>query len=113
MIERGKMGREFSRKLYRTKEWQKVRKLAFKRDNGVCQHCYRRYAKITKGEEVHHIIHLTPDNIIDLDIAYGLDNLITLCRSCHMEVHSRKKPTIEDGLIFDGEGNLISTPHTK
>lgn len=46
-------------------------------DRGICQICGR------PGNEVDHIIELTPDNIYDEKIALNLDNLQTLCHRCH------------------------------
>ena len=37
---------------------------------------------------MHHKIPLTDDNIKDLDMSLGWNNLQALCRKCHAEVHS-------------------------
>lgn len=62
---------------YRGWDWNTARAVARARDNERCTRC-----GATKGLIVHHIIawELTHDN--------SLDNLLTLCRSCHMQVHA-------------------------
>lgn len=58
--------------------WQTVRKVILERDNYTCQHC-----GATRNLQVHHLTyehhgreHLFPED------------LLTLCRSCHEQVHS-------------------------
>lgn len=63
--------------------WEDSAKEARKRDNYICQLCG---AKQTyPALDVHHIIPLR-DFDGDLESAHQLDNLITLCRSCHNKV---------------------------
>ena len=58
------------------------------------------------GVIVHHKIHLTRDNINDMDIALGMDNLEYLCRECHALEHTEQLAT-DINLIFDDDGNII------
>ena len=108
------MAREFAKKFYKSKEWQGVRGNVLRRDNYLCRHCGN------PAEEVHHIIHLKPDNISNPMIALHEDNLLSLCTDCHFKVHredikqkviktnkSRRKPEVRDGYMFDNEGNII------
>lgn len=81
------MAREFSRAFYKTSQWRKTRAAAYKRDGGLCQDCLKK-GLITPGREVHHIIELTEDNITNPSISLGLDNLVTLCKSCHEARHN-------------------------
>lgn len=94
------MAREFAKKFYKSKAWKDIRSIVFREANGICQRCGE------PGEEVHHIIWLTPDNINDMDITLGLDNLILLCKDCHVNIH-RPKVTTREGLMFDENGDLI------
>lgn len=94
------MAREFARKFYKSKEWKNTRKYIFNKYHGLCVECGK------PGEEVHHIEWLTPSNINNLDIALGEDNLILLCRNCHISKH-RKKEVTQQGLAFDESGELI------
>lgn len=74
--------RDFAKQFYKSKTWQKVRDQVWKRDRGLCQWCLKK-GIIKQGEEVHHIIELTAENITDTGISLNPDNLVTLCRECH------------------------------
>lgn len=54
---------------------------------------------------MHHIIHLTPDNVNNPEISLNQDNLMLLCNECHNKIHGR----FEDARTyeFDKDGNLI------
>lgn len=57
--------------------------------SGLCEVCWEK--GIPKpGEIVHHKTPLTPENINDLDIALGWDNLQCVCRDCHAKLHGKK-----------------------
>ncbi len=94
------MAREFSRKLYNSKEWKDVRKLVLRMHSGLCTKCG------SVGHEVHHIIPLTPKNINDPSITLGLDNLTLLCETCHRVVHGHSNPVKEE-FYFDKFGNYV------
>lgn len=109
------MAKEFSKQFYRSKQWRQVRDYCLMRDRYLCQKCGR------PAEEVHHKKHLTPENIMDVSVSLNPDNLVSLCRDCHFEVHRqdiaarvaksnrrRAKRYIlrEDGTYFDDSGVL-------
>ena len=72
---------------YRSRAWRTTRH-AYKQSKGnLCERCLAK-GMITPAEMVHHKIPLTDDNIKDLDISLGWNNLQALCRKCHAEVHS-------------------------
>ena len=102
------MAQRFSKPFYNSKAWKGVRELAMIRDKGLCQ----AEGCSNPAEEVHHIIHLTPNNINDANISLNLDNLTCLCRDCHFKQHKgerssgRKKDTLRT-VRFDTEGNII------
>lgn len=75
------MARNFSKSFYNSKEWQQVRDAVLMRDKYLCQHCGR------PAVEVHHIIHLTPDNVYDPNVSLNMSNLVSLCKDCHFEEH--------------------------
>jgi 5-methylcytosine-specific restriction endonuclease McrA len=93
-------------KFYKSKEWENVRKYCLMRDNYLCQHCGR------PASDVHHIKHLTEDNIWDPSIALNPDNLVSLCWKCHRDEHKA-----DDGMgrlsqesnpyTFDANGYLV------
>jgi 5-methylcytosine-specific restriction protein A len=70
-----------AREFYHSKEWERVRLAALARDNFLCQHCLRNN-RITPADMVHHIIEIKRDWSKRLD----LDNLISLCNSCHNKI---------------------------
>lgn len=57
-----------------TFKWKQIRRQVYKRDNWTCQRCHK------KGFPVLQCHHKIPYRISKDD---SLDNLITLCRSCH------------------------------
>lgn len=104
------MSRGFSKAFYNSKEWQRCREYVLRRDNYLCVKCGR------PAEEVHHIIHLTPQNIGDVSVTLNPDNLICLCRECHFKEHrldklsglkSREKPASGEEYEFDESGYLV------
>ena len=78
-----------------------MREYIFNKYHGLCDDCG------SLGEEVHHRIFLTQDNINDPDITLGEVNLVLLCRDCHMNIHNPNRKQTRQGLEFDNEGNLI------
>ena len=102
------MAREFSKPFYNSPEWQRVRQAVLMRDKYLCVKCGK------PAEEVHHKKHLTPNNIGDPMITMNMDNLISLCKSCHFEEHrgehgnGRKARERDDyPYEFDEKGFLI------
>ena len=96
------MARDFSRKFYNSKEWNRCRETFKQSKHGICERCGM------PGEEVHHKIYLSPDNINDPYITLGWDNLELLCMSCHSKEHMSKYDVVRDGVMFDEKGDLIS-----
>ncbi|MFS3940955.1 HNH endonuclease [Bacillus subtilis] len=90
-----------SRKFYLSKAWVKCRALVLQRDSYMCQDCYKD-KKLTQADMVHHIEEYAdnPDRGLDMD------NLVSLCNSCHNKRH-KKAHNLDQNLTFDGDGNLI------
>lgn len=64
--------------------------------NGRCEMCG------AVGTEVYHIIHLTPENVLDPKISLNLDKLMLLYKDCHNRVHGRV------GKVgFDENGDVV------
>ena len=100
------MAREFSKSFYNSKEWEFTRNYILRRDKYLCTKCGN------PAEEVHHIIHLTPQNIGDVNITMNPDNLTSLCKACHFDEHKgehgRGRATQESNpYTFDENGMLI------
>ena len=94
-----------SKAFYRSKEWKRMRKYIFNRDNGLCQRCLSNN-RITPGDVVHHKVELL-DGDKGWDLRLTESNLITLCHADHNQIHKEKYSTVREGLTFDAEGNLI------
>lgn len=71
------------RNFYRGDKWNKARAIKMASANSKCEKCG------AVGCEVHHIIHLTPDNVNDPEISLNQDNLMLLCNECHNKIHGR------------------------
>ena len=96
------MAKNFSKKLYNSKDWRNIRQIVLNRDFYICQVCGE-----PNCNTVHHIVELTPVNINDIDITLNPENLITLCKQCHDEVHERNYRQEVKWYAFDADGNLI------
>ena len=90
-------------RFYRSDAWKIARAIKIANVCGVCEECG------AVGTEVHHIIHLTPENVTDPSIATNQENLKLLCNECHNKAHGRFEGRRE--YYFDDEGNLI--PYRK
>lgn len=102
------MAREFARKFYHSKAWKSTRDAYFRSRNGLCERCWAR-GFATRGEIVHHRVHLTPENISDPSVSLSFDNLELLCRQCHADEHPE---VYDDGrrhetrVRFDANGDV-------
>jgi len=63
-----------NKRLYGTKKWKVVAAKVIERDGSECQYCF--------AEDDLLVHHIHPVN--DGGAKYDMDNLVTLCRSCHM-----------------------------
>lgn len=70
--------------IYSSPLWKKVRRVALSRANGLCEECIKQ-GKISYVDDVHHKIPIKDD----IKKAYDINNLICLCRSCHIEAHKQ------------------------
>ncbi len=69
-----------------TDDWHNIRKQIYERDNWICQECNVRCHNNVKIQ-CHHIDYDTYNN--------NLENLITLCASCHMKTNFNRQDWIE------------------
>lgn len=82
-----KTDKNITEMFYHSKEWRQVRKEVIKRDKKECQVC-KSLGKVTVNNLlVHHIYILEYYYNKRLDI----DNLVTVCHSCHELIHNRYK----------------------
>lgn len=80
------MAREFAKEFYQSPAWKRTREAYKKSVSGLCERC-RKKGLFVPADIVHHKVHLTPENIHDLDISLGFGNLEAVCRKCHGELH--------------------------
>ena len=100
------MAREFARKFYGSRAWKECRASYILSVNGLCERCLAN-GKYVAGEEVHHKIYLTPDNINNPYITLNWDNLELLCSSCHSKEHNSKYESLREDVQFDKNGDLV------
>ena len=86
-------------RFYRSAAWQQARLIKITSANGRCEKCGG------VGEEVHHIIHVTPSNVEDLNVTLNQDNLILLCKDCHNKEHGRFTDKRE--IVFNSDGDMV------
>ena len=109
------MARKFAKPFYNSKAWKDCResykKAIPKYKRGLCEQCYEK-GKHEIGDEVHHKIWLTPNNINDPNITLNHDNLILLCYECHKAIHTKR---VKKRYVFNDKGELIpiqdESPH--
>ena len=98
------MAREFAKSFYNSKEWQATRELFIKSKDGLCEDCLAK-GIYRPGKVVHHVIHLTPGNIENPEIALNPKNLKLVCQDCHAEEHATG-PALRYSI--DKDGNVIA-----
>jgi hypothetical protein len=74
---------------YRGENWHSQSRKARKRDSYTCQDCGKRYGETRT--DVHHIKPYRDFNG-DFESANRLENLIVLCRQCHVDIEHGKRP---------------------
>lgn len=79
LIEEGKV-HEF----YRSYAWNKMRSAVLYRDHYECVKCKKK-GLYERATTVHHVVYA----LVDPKLALEPDNLISLCRECHEEIHGR------------------------
>jgi len=100
------MAREFSYGFYHSKAWKDCRDSYIATVNGLCERCLKK-GKLTPGYILHHIEHLTPENIRDPFVTLNWSNLEYVCQSCHNEEHFGKYDMTREGYTFDENGYLV------
>ena len=87
-----RVGRDWTTKLYESKEWRRLRKVVLAEDKYECQVC-KRIGRYTRATVCHHINYLKLHPELALETHYKDDdgvtkrNLISLCHLCHEHIH--------------------------
>ena len=90
---------------YNSKYWRKLRKEILKENKFECEQCKKR-GFYSKANHVHHVQYVRRHPRLALSKTYIFQgkeykNLMTLCHSCHEEIHGyrqkeKKKPLTEE-----------------
>lgn len=72
--------------LYASAEWAKSVNIIWKRDSATCQKCHKKQNE--NRDEKFHIHHIV--SFEHVEHRTNPENLILLCKSCHLWVHSKK-----------------------
>lgn len=102
------MARDFSRAFYKSSAWRTCRDSYWRKKGGLCEDCLKA-GRITQGEEVHHVIELTPDNIGNPAITLDHRNLALLCHDCHMKRHAKS----DKRYTVDATGRVETSPSSS
>lgn len=74
---------------YRSPEWKAAIKAVWRRDNACCQRCKLDWRTVdretTPTFPIHHIV-----SFAARELRAAVDNLVLLCRPCHLWVHSNE-----------------------
>lgn len=90
---------------YNSQAWKDTRRNYKQSVGGLCERCLKK-GLYNPAEVVHHKTPLTADNINDLSLSLGWDNLQALCRNCHTEVHT----TQYKRFTIDAHGKVVIVP---
>lgn len=93
--------RKKRQQIYQSKEWKNLRQSHFM-NHPLCERCLE-HNVTTAGEDVHHLISFTKGTTDDerKALAFNPDNVITVCRYCHLVMHNQKPSQFEDEDKFD------------
>lgn len=75
--------------------WWNIRRQALERDGFECQHCGADRDEIGRNPDVHHVQPVR--SFDDPEDAHTMENVITLCRSCHRLAEEGTIPVPMDG----------------
>lgn len=99
------MAQPWADRFYHSRAWLRCREAVVKERMGICEECQG------LGNEVHHIIELTQENVGDPMIALGKENLMLLCHSCHDATKYGRTRAARSDVGFDVNGDVI--PRTE
>ena len=98
--------KEFAKKFYKSKAWQRARQSYAASVGWLCEECLHK-GMVTPGEIVHHKIFLTPENIGNPAVTLAFENLELLCRDCHAAKHESEAERENRRFLVDSSGKII------
>lgn len=106
------MARDFAVSFYHSRAWKHARAAYLRKPvdtpwgvvpPGMCERCYAR-GELVPAVVVHHVTHISPQNVGDPSVTLDESNFQRLCVDCHAAVHSgNERPRV----AFDEHGNVI------
>lgn len=109
------MSRPFATPFYHSGAWRRCREayMAAAVDVGgrpcpphMCERCFAR-GRLVPADTVHHVTHITPENVGDPSVTLSWDNLMRVCRDCHAALHSGDPDGWEPRVAFDADGRVV------
>jgi 5-methylcytosine-specific restriction endonuclease McrA len=94
------MSQKYAQSFYNSKAWRDTQAAYMSGRYYICERCGD-VARI-----VHHVKHISPQNIADKSITLDWDNLEALCIDCHNAEHFGGA-VIANGLCFDENGDVV------
>ena len=86
-------------RLLNSREWMEVKRIVWKRAEGLCERC-KREGYITPGVDCHHKIPVESANPDDPQamrrLAYDVNNIELLCIACHIKTHAEMRSHCKD-----------------
>lgn len=89
MIDRDKVIKQKRDKFYHSTIWRQTRKKVLERDNYECQWCKEQGKVTTATDDVLEVDHIKTYEVYP-ELGIEMDNLRTLCRTCHNKRHGRE-----------------------
>ena len=77
----------YAERFYKSKVWKDCSRSYLQSKGYLCEECLK-HGIHRPAALVHHVIHLTPENINIPEIALGFDNLEAVCIDCHAAIHA-------------------------
>ena len=77
-------------RFYTSRAWRACRQSFLNERGGLCELCWKR-GLIVPAVHVHHLTHITPENLSDPAVTLNHANLMALCEECHAEQHRTKR----------------------
>lgn len=104
--------KEFAEGFYKSIEWKNCRRDYIKSVGGLCEKCLKQ-GIYKPAIIVHHIEHITPNNIENPEITLNYANLQAVCRDCHAALHAKQKryytdPNTGEVIIYGDRNQSIN-----